>query len=136
MGRQRGIKRAYHLVYVLLLNDVWRKKTQHSFVRAVYENSAVEQVLHRGFGDAGLSHIDPQHQTQATDFTDRTMLGGKAFQLSTEVTAGFVDVLEQARNLIQELDGDCRRQRAAAERGPVKARVHAAGYAVGRQDRA
>ena len=64
------------------------------------------------------------------------MLRGEAFELSAEVVAGFVDVLEQIANLIQKFNRDCGCQRTSAECGSVQAGVHAAGYTIGGENRA
>ena len=83
-GVRATIERADYLVHMLSSMMYGGRKSQHSFVRAVDQNAAVQQLSHDRLRGVGRIQIHAQHQSHAADFAHAAMLRVKAFQFGRE----------------------------------------------------
>ena len=83
----------------------------------------------------GRIQIHAQHQTHAANFADALVLGFETFEFGVEVVAGLADVSQHAIEHAQKFDCHGAGQRSAAEGGAVHSGMHAAGHAIGGQQR-
>src|ERR1035437_10078312 len=131
---QRRVQGLDHLIHVLLLNHIRRQKAQHGFVRAIDDNSFLQQLLGHRLRQFRRIDFHRLHQACSADVLNRLVLLVQRPERGVKIFAERAHVLQQFLFLAQELDGHGAGERASAERGPVHAWMYATRNPLGGQD--